>query len=125
MRTISPGLAPGSPLCCGWRALALVVAVSALAPQTSLGDENLKTPYVMLDPASVQDAYRLTRIAFDLSEATGSPVIVRLVTANASSFSALEVDDQPPAWPERQPVLIRDINTRGAPLCKLGKRPQY
>ena len=64
----------------------------------------------MLDPVSVQDAYDLTRAAFDLSEAIGSPVFVRLVTANASSFSAVEFPDEPPAWPERQPVLIRDIN---------------
>ena len=66
----------------------------------------------MLDPVSVQDAYDLTRAAFDLSEAIGSPVFVRLVTANASSFSAVELPDEPPAsaWPERRPLLIRDIN---------------
>jgi indolepyruvate ferredoxin oxidoreductase alpha subunit len=64
----------------------------------------------MLDPVSVQDAYRLTRAAFDLSEAIGSPVFVRLVTANASSSSVIELPDEPPGWPERQPVLIRDIN---------------
>ena len=66
----------------------------------------------MLDPVSVQDAYDLTRTAFDLSEAIGSPVFVRLVTANASSFSAVDLPDEPPAsaWPERQPLLIRDIN---------------
>ena len=49
----------------------------------------------MLDPVSVQDAYDLTRIAFDLSEAIGSPVFVRLVTANASSFSAVDLPDEP------------------------------
>jgi indolepyruvate ferredoxin oxidoreductase, alpha subunit len=64
----------------------------------------------MLDPVSVQDAYDLTRAAFDLSEAIGSPVFVRLVTANASSFSGVELPDEPPIWPERQPLLIRDIN---------------
>ena len=66
----------------------------------------------MLDPVSVQDAYDLTRAAFDLSEVIGSPVFVRLVTANASSFSAVDLPDEPPAsaWPERQPLLIRDIN---------------
>ena len=51
----------------------------------------------MLDPVSVQDAYDLTRIAFDLSEAIGSPVFVRLVTANASSFSAVDLPDEPSA----------------------------
>ena len=64
----------------------------------------------MLDPVSVQDAYDLTRAAFDLSEAIGSPVFVRLVTANASSFSVIELPDEPPTWPERQPKLVRDIN---------------
>lgn len=64
----------------------------------------------MLDPVSVQDAYQLTRVAFDLSEAIGSPVFVRLVTANANSLSVIELPDEPPSWPERQPVLIRDIN---------------
>jgi indolepyruvate ferredoxin oxidoreductase alpha subunit len=64
----------------------------------------------MLDPVSVQDAYDLTHIAFDLSEAIGSPVFVRLVTANSSSFSVVELPDEPPVWPERQPLLIRDIN---------------
>ena len=64
----------------------------------------------MLDPVGVQDVYDLTRAAFDLSEAIGSPVFVRLVTANASSFSVIELPDVPPTWPERQPVLIRDIN---------------
>lgn len=64
----------------------------------------------MFDPVSVQDAYDLTRAAFDLSEAIGSPVFVRLVTANASSFSVIELPDEPPTWPERQPKLVRDIN---------------
>ncbi len=64
----------------------------------------------MLDPVTVQDAYDLTRAAFDLSEAVGSPVFVRLVTANASSFSVVQFPDEPPQWPAREPVLIRDIN---------------
>ncbi len=64
----------------------------------------------MLDPVTVQDAYDLTRAAFDLSEAIGSPVFVRLVTSNASSFSVIELPDEPPAWPERDPKLVRDIN---------------
>jgi indolepyruvate ferredoxin oxidoreductase alpha subunit len=74
----------------------------------------------MLDPVSVQDAYDLTRTAFDLSEAVGSPVFVRLVTANASSTCAIELPDEPPTWPERPPVLIRDINKftkAGAPIA--------
>ena len=37
----------------GWQALALTAMIVALAPRSSFCDENLKTPYVMLDPSSV------------------------------------------------------------------------
>jgi indolepyruvate ferredoxin oxidoreductase alpha subunit len=77
----------------------------------------------MLDPASVQDAYRLTKSAFELSEATGTPVFVRLVTANSGSLATIEVDDglPSPANSElREPVLLRDINRftkAGSAIC--------
>jgi indolepyruvate ferredoxin oxidoreductase alpha subunit len=74
----------------------------------------------MLDPSSPDEIYRLTQVAFDLSEKTSSPVFVRLVTANCSSYSTVHVDDNPPAWPERKPVLIHDINKftkAGSAIC--------
>ncbi len=77
----------------------------------------------MLDPASVQDAYSLTKSAFELSEATGTPVFVRLVTANSGSLAAIEVEDDlpsPAALESREPVLLRDINRftkAGSAIC--------
>jgi indolepyruvate ferredoxin oxidoreductase alpha subunit len=74
----------------------------------------------MLDPSSGDDIYRLTRAAFDLSEKTASPVLIRLVTANCSSYSAVNVDDNPPVWPEREAVLLHDINKftkAGSAIC--------
>src|SRR5512139_1915839 len=64
----------------------------------------------LLDAASVEDAYRLVKVAFDLSERTGTPVFVRLVTSISSSFGPVEVDDNPPVAEERPAQLIRDIN---------------
>src|SRR5512139_2178973 len=74
----------------------------------------------MLDAASVEDAYRLTMVAFDLSERTGTPVFVRLVTSISSSFAPVDVDDTPHAPEAREPQLIRDIDRltkAGALIC--------
>jgi indolepyruvate ferredoxin oxidoreductase alpha subunit len=74
----------------------------------------------MLDPSSPDEIYRLTQVAFDLSEKTGSPVFVRLVTANCSSYAVVNVNDDPPVWPERKPVLLHDINKftkAGSAIC--------
>jgi len=92
---------------------------AGMAEQDSRGFA-LMSDLPMLDPASVSDAYRHTRMAFEISEQTGTPVFVRLVTANASSFSTVEVDDDPPSVPEREAVLIRDINRftkAGSAIC--------
>ena len=74
----------------------------------------------MLEPASADDVYRTTRTAFALSEETGSPVFIRLVTANSDSFAPVDLDDDPPAWPAREPVLTHDIDRftkAGAAIC--------
>jgi indolepyruvate ferredoxin oxidoreductase alpha subunit len=74
----------------------------------------------MLDPSSPDEIYRLSQMAFDLSEDTGSPVFIRLVTANCSSYSAVNVNDNPPVRTERKPVLIRDIEKftkAGSAIC--------
>lgn len=73
----------------------------------------------ILDPSSVPDAYRLTRLAFDLSEAVGTPVLVRLTTAIAHSSAPVEVGDPLPVAP-REPQLLRDIarfTKAGAAIC--------
>lgn len=62
----------------------------------------------ILEPATVAEAYDLVPIAFDLSEETGTPVFVRLVTALANSHAAVTVEEPlPPAV--REPILERDI----------------
>lgn len=73
----------------------------------------------LLDPPSVPDAYRLTRLAFDLSEAVGTPVLVRLTTAVAHSSAPVEVGE-PLQLPPREPLLLRDIarfTKAGAAIC--------
>ncbi len=73
----------------------------------------------LIDPPSVAEAYRLTRLAFDLSEAVGSPVLVRLTTAIAHSSAPVEVEDGEPS-PAREPQLLRDIarfTKAGAAIC--------
>ena len=55
----------------------------------------------MLDAACVADVYRLTKVAFDISERTGTPVFVRLVTSISSSFAPVDVDDDGPSTPLR------------------------
>ena len=79
----------------------------------------------MLEPTSADEIYRMTQKAFDLSEKVGSPVFIRLVTANSESFSVVHLSDDPPSCPEREPVLIRDINKftkAGAAICKAQHR---
>lgn len=73
----------------------------------------------LLDPPSVPDAYRLTRLAFDLSEAVGTPVLVRLTTAIAHSSAPVEVGE-PLQLSPREPLLLRDIarfTKAGAAIC--------
>ena len=62
----------------------------------------------MLEPTTVADAYRITPLAFELSERCGSPVFVRSVTAIANSHAPVDVME--PVPPEaREPILERDI----------------
>ncbi len=73
----------------------------------------------LLDPSSVAEAYQFTRLAFDLSEAVGTPVLVRLVTAIAHASAPVEVGEPAPL-PEREPQLLRDIarfTKAGAAIC--------
>ncbi|MFB3853164.1 MAG: thiamine pyrophosphate-dependent enzyme [Vicinamibacterales bacterium] len=94
-------------------------ASAGMAEQDSRGFA-IMSDLPMLDPSSPDEIYRLTRVAFDLSEKTGSPVFIRLVTANCSSHAGVHVDDDPPAWPQREAVLIHDINKftkAGSAIC--------
>jgi indolepyruvate ferredoxin oxidoreductase, alpha subunit len=64
---------------------------------------------VMLEPASVSEAYQLVPFAFQLSEAVKTPVFVRLVTAIANAFAEVDVAEPAPVSKE-VPVLVRDID---------------
>jgi indolepyruvate ferredoxin oxidoreductase alpha subunit len=73
----------------------------------------------MLEPASVAETYRLVQVAFDLSEQTGSPVFVRLVTTIANSHATVEIEDPLPPV-ERKVILEKDIaryTKAGAAIC--------
>ncbi len=74
---------------------------------------------LILEPSTVAEAYEMAQLAFDLSERSGSPVFLRLVTALASSHTAIEVEDPvPPA--DRKPILERDIakyTKAGSAIC--------
>jgi indolepyruvate ferredoxin oxidoreductase alpha subunit len=66
----------------------------------------------MLEPANAAEAYALAQTAFELSEAVGMPVFLRLTSATALSHGAIECarPDElaaPPAG--RGPLLERDI----------------
>ncbi len=73
----------------------------------------------MLEPDSVEETYHLTRFAFELSEATGTPVFIRLVTATAQSYAGMEIES-PTSSPARDPILIKDIakyTKAGSAIC--------
>jgi indolepyruvate ferredoxin oxidoreductase alpha subunit len=84
-------------------------ANAGMAEQDSRGFA-LMSDLPMLEPATVEDIYRLTQAAFELSESCGSPVFIRLVTMTSNSYSLVEVDDDPPVREPREARLIRDIN---------------
>jgi indolepyruvate ferredoxin oxidoreductase alpha subunit len=72
-----------------------------------------------LEPASVAETYRLIQVAFEVSERTGIPVFVRLVTSIANSHAAVEIEEPTPP-PEREVTLERDIakyTKAGSAIC--------
>jgi len=80
---------------------------AGMAEQDSRGFA-LMSDLPMLEPASVAETYRLVQVAFELSERTGTPVFVRLVTAISNSHAPVAVEEPVPP-PEREPILDRDI----------------
>ena len=75
----------------------------------------------MLEPSSAAEAYDMIQVAFDLSERTGTPVFVRMVTAVANSHAVVQVTDPPPPPPDREPILEWDIaryTKAGSAICK-------
>ena len=80
---------------------------AGMAEQDSRGYA-MMTDLPMLEPASVAASYRLAPVAFELSEAVGTPVFLRSVASIANASAAIEIED--PVPPEaREPLLERDI----------------
>ena len=78
----------------------------------------------MLEPANAAEAYELTQGAFDLSEAVGTPVFLRLTTATALTHSVIEcssLNELRAAPPVRQALLEKDIaryTKAGSAICR-------
>ena len=92
---------------------------AGMAEQDSRGFA-LMADLPMLEPATPAETYHLSQAAFELSQRTGSPVFLRLVTAVAHSHAALEVEENPPPPPELPILLERDIQRytkAGAAIC--------
>jgi indolepyruvate ferredoxin oxidoreductase alpha subunit len=73
----------------------------------------------MLEPTSASEAYQLVQTAFELSERTGAPVFVRLVTSLANSYAEVSVEDGVLSL-ARDAILERDITRytkAGAAIC--------
>jgi indolepyruvate ferredoxin oxidoreductase alpha subunit len=91
---------------------------AGMAEQDSRGFA-LMSDLPMLEPSSVAEAFELTQVAFDLSEQTGSPVFLRLVTAIANSHAPVRFEAPPPP-PAREPILEKDIaryTKAGSAIC--------
>ena len=91
---------------------------AGMAEQDSRGFA-LMSDLPMLEPGSPAEAYELAQTAFALSEAVGSPVFLRLTTANALSQCAVEVED--PIPPKTTKVVLEKDITRytkaGSKIC--------
>ncbi len=74
----------------------------------------------MLEPASPAEAYELAGTAFELSEAVGSPILIRLTTSIALSHAGVEIE-QPVPPREIKPILEKDITRytkAGSAICR-------
>jgi indolepyruvate ferredoxin oxidoreductase alpha subunit len=92
---------------------------AGMAEQDSRGYA-LMSDLPMLEPSSVAEAYELVQVAFELSEQTQSPVMVRLVTALSNSKAPVDVVDEPEIVPRRELQLLHDIGKftkAGAAIC--------
>ena len=93
-------------------------ASAGMAEQDSRGFA-LMSDLPMLEPASPSEAYALAQAAFELSEAVGGPVFLRLTTATALSHCAVEVED--PIPPKTAKVVLEKDITRytkaGSKIC--------
>ncbi|HOV37839.1 MAG TPA: thiamine pyrophosphate-dependent enzyme [Spirochaetales bacterium] len=73
-----------------------------------------------LEPCNQQEAYEMTREAFDLSERFGIPVMVRITTRLAHSRAGVEAD-----LPRQENPLVQQIDSTGWGLLPAFARKQY
>ena len=93
--------------------------VSAGMPEQDVRGFAKMTDMPVIDLATVEESYTLTRYAFELSERIQSPVMLRSVTSVALSHATANIPDAPLIQP-REPELIKDINKytkAGAAIC--------
>jgi indolepyruvate ferredoxin oxidoreductase alpha subunit len=83
--------------------------VSAGMPEQDTRGFALMTDTPMLEPSSVEEAYRFTQIAFELSEAIGGLVFLRLTTAVALTHAIADIPAAAELPPAGDIVLERDI----------------
>lgn len=81
------------------------------------------------EPATQQEAYDMTRAAFDLSERVGLPVMIRLVTRLAHSRSDVMVGEPRPANPlapahDRRRWTLLPSNARRGYQALLDRQPE-
>jgi len=78
----------------------------------------------ILEPVDAADAYHLTQEAFELSEAVGAPVFLRLTTTTALAHATIECPEMAEltAPPPKRPVLLeKDIakyTKAGSAICR-------
>jgi len=94
--------------------------VSAGMPEQDTRGFALMTDAPMLEPSSVEETYRLTQTAFELSEAIGGLVFLRLTTAVALTHSIVEIEETAELSPSGDVILERNIaryTKAGAAIC--------
>jgi indolepyruvate ferredoxin oxidoreductase alpha subunit len=95
--------------------------VSAGMPEQDTRGFALMSDTPMLEPSSVEEAYRLTQTAFELSEAIGGLVFLRLTTAVALTHAMVGLEDSAAALPLAGEVLLERNIARytkaGAAIC--------
>jgi indolepyruvate ferredoxin oxidoreductase alpha subunit len=83
--------------------------VSAGMPEQDTRGFALMADTPMLEPSSVEEAYRLTQTAFELSEAIGGLVFLRLTTAVALTHALVYLEETPELSLPGDAILKRDI----------------
>lgn len=74
----------------------------------------------LFEPADSQEAFDMTKAAFELSERSGAPVILRLTTRTSHTSTVVDVGDDAPVQPPAKPY-VKDIS-RTIPVPMFARR---